>query len=95
MSGRAILKNEQYLCIFNVNRSAPEQNTFKGKKIMKFVSCFIIGLLLLCISTLSLVSCLPILSTTALLDDYAFRFYFSISLFGFGCGWYFLAIARV
>ena len=60
---------------------------------MKFVSCFIIGLLLLCISTLSLVSCLPILSTTALLDDYAFRFYFSISLFGFGCGWYFLAIA--
>jgi len=61
---------------------------------MRFVFCFIFGLSLLCLCTITLLSCLPIFSTTALLEDYAFRFYFSISLFGWGCGWYFLAVAR-
>lgn len=86
-----------YLIIFsNLNNKQVKCHvTFQREDKMQFVVCFILGLGLLCVSTMTLLSCLPIFSTTALLDDYAFALYFVISCFGFCVGGYFMAIARV
>jgi len=62
---------------------------------MQFIFCFILGLLLLCTSTIMLVSCLPVFSIDALMTDNGYRYYFSISCFGFLSAWFFISSAKV
>ena len=61
---------------------------------MQFVVCFIFGLIIFCVSTLTLFSCLPVFSIDALMTDTGYQYYFGISCFGFISGGVFMWFAK-